>query len=290
MEVFKNFLIIFKQNSTYSAQYTFTAGNPLSIQQISPTKGNLSVFSTAATDYGVFGLSQYGPVLATYYGTETIGDEILNDFQTLNHNDLIHSVVINDVARQQLYWSITNSNISPDNQTGLVYSYAEKGWGFRKNGLWNAAGTIGDPDDFALLYIGDTLGQIKQINSGVYGEDILYVDTNGTQLSENINLSFETPWLNFGNSNTTKQLRSLRINAEEANQSLEVQIYINQNSNTPVATRYIDLSQPVWARKITFGAPFNTIKLLVNTIGAEQMTKVNSLEFAFTNWGTNSAV
>ena len=205
IEIFKNFMIIFKQNSTYSAQYTFTAGNPLNIQQISPTKGNLSIFSTAATDYGVFGLSQYGPVLATYYGTETIGDEILNDFQTLSHNDLIHSVVINDVAHQQLLWSITNSSISPDNQTGIVYSYAEKGWGFRKNGLWNSAGTIGNTDDFALLYIGDTYGQIKQINSGTYGEDILYVDTNGVNLSENINLSFETPWLNFGNSNDMKQ-------------------------------------------------------------------------------------
>lgn len=86
-------------------------------------------------------------------GVETIGDEILPYFQSLDHNSLIHSVAIHDIAHQQILWSITNSNSSLDNQKGLVYSYAEKKWGIRQNGMWNAAGIIGDSDSFNLLFM-----------------------------------------------------------------------------------------------------------------------------------------
>ena len=55
-------MIIFKENRTYAAQYTSTAGNPLSIQNIDKNKGNLGIFNTVSTSYGVFGLSQFGPV------------------------------------------------------------------------------------------------------------------------------------------------------------------------------------------------------------------------------------
>jgi hypothetical protein len=250
----------------------------------------LSVFATAATDYGVFGLSQFGPVLATYQNCETIGDEILPYFQELDHTDLIHSVAILDTAREQVYWSITNSQDSPDNQSGLVYSYAQQAWGKRQNSMWNAAGIIGNSDDFNQLIIGDTLGQIKSINAGVYEDDVLFTDINGQDLTQSIDLSFETPWLTLSNSNNTKQLRALRINCAQLPQTLQVSIYINQDESAPVATRLLDMNLPVNMRKIIFGAPFRTIKLVVSTVGSSGMTQINSLAFYYSNWGTNSNV
>lgn len=140
-----------------------------------------------------------------------------------------------------------------------------------------------------LIYYlcGDKMGQIKQINSGTYGDDNLYVDINDDQLFKTIDLAWETPWLTFGNSNSLKQLRGLRINSEGSDQILKIDIYTNQNNLKPIATRLLDLNQPVWNRKIVFGSPFRTIKLIVNTQGSPQKTKINSLQFEFNSYGMN---
>jgi hypothetical protein len=290
IEVYKGYLIIFKENSTYSASYTSTAGNPLNIQNIDTNKGNLSIFSTVATSYGVFGLSQYGPVLATYYGVETIGDQILPFYQQLNHNDLIFSVAIHDVARQQIYWSITNSNDSPDNQIGLVYSYAEQAWGTRQNGMWNAAGTVGNTDNFAILMAGDTYGQIKQINSGVYTDDQLFIDVNQVSVSKNINMQWETPWLNFMNSQDLKQLKSLRVNCDESSQYLSIDVYFDQNDTAPVYTRYLNMSQPVWNRVVSLAGVCRTIKFVINSTGSPDRVKINSMQLTYMNRGQNTNI
>jgi hypothetical protein len=291
IENYKGYLIIFKENSTYSAQYTSTAGNPMVIQQIDPNKGNLGIFATVSTPYGVFGLSQYGPVLATYYGCETIGDEILPYYQSLSHRDLIFSVAIHDTARQQIYWSTTNSEEIQDSQTGLVYSYALKAWNIRRNGIWNCAGTIGDADNFALLYVGDTLGQIKQINSGVYSDDILFIDVDGIQFNKSVTLEFETPWMNFGgNSQDLKQAKSLRVNCENSDQTLKIDVYYDQNDTAPAYSRYLDMSQPVNNRVVSLAGVFRTMKLVVSSFGRADKVKINSMMLTYMNRGQNTNI
>jgi hypothetical protein len=106
IEVFKDYLIIFKQNSTYRGTFTSNPALPIDIFKLSSTIGNLGIFTTVSTDYGIFGLSQYGPILASYAGVDTVGDEILPTYQDFDHNDLIFAVAIHDRARQQIYWSI----------------------------------------------------------------------------------------------------------------------------------------------------------------------------------------
>jgi len=285
MEIYKDYLIIFKENSTYTAAYTATAGNPFDIHQISNVLGNIGAFTTVQTDLGVFGLSSYGPILATYYGVSTIGDEIFPYYQQLDHNDLIYAVAIHDVNRQQIYWSISNSKTSVDNQTGLIYSYPEKSWGIRQNGIWNVGNRIGDADNFQLLYIGDTLGQIKQLDVTNADQDILFTDTTKVNLTKNINLSFTTPWLNFGNSQHLKQIKSMRINCGNSKQKLKVDIYTDQNDSAPKYTRYLNMSVPVINRVVSLAGTCRTLKIVVNSVGTPDLIKINSLQLSFIDLG-----
>lgn len=289
IEIFKDYLLIFKENSMYRASFTANPGNPLEIFQVSNVKGCLGIFTTVATDYGIIGLNQYGPFLASYAGIENIGDEILPYFQTLDREELIYSVAIHDPARQQIYWSISSANESPDNQTGLVYSYAEKAWGIRQNGMWNAAGRIGDLDNFSKYYIGDTIGQIKQLNSGDYDQDILFVDTNNISLTKNITLQFETPWLNFDNSQNLKQLKFVKINCENSNQKLRVDVYTDQNP-TKRYTRYLNMNVPVINRVCSLSGLCRTVKLVITSVGLPDQVKINSLQFGFIDMGMSTNI
>lgn len=290
IEIFKDYLIIFKENSTYRAEYTGNAGNPLNVLNLSTTVGNLGIFSTVATDYGVFGLSQYGPVLASYAGVDTIGDEILPFYQSLDHSDLIFSVAIHDRERQQIYWSISSQNLSPDNNTGLTYSYAEKAWTIRQGGMWNAGRPIGDEDNFTLLYTGDVLGQIQKLDSGNTDQDVLFNDSIGTILTRNISLQLETPWLNFGNSMSMKQLRSLRINCDGSDQRLRVDVYFDQDPNNLKYTRYLNMNVPVMNRVVSLSQTCRTVKFVISTVGNPSPVQLNSLQIAFTNLGLRSNI
>lgn len=290
IEVFKDYLIIFKENSTYRASFTSNPGNPLEIFQVSNTKGCLGIFTTVASDYGIFGLNQFGPFLATYAGIENIGDEIYPYYQDLDRTELIFAVSIHDVARQQIYWSISSRNESPDNQTGIVYSYAEKAWGVRKNGMWNVAGRIGDIDNFSKYYIGDTYGQIKQINSGTYDQDVLFLDTNQVSLNKNIILTLETPWLNFGNSQTQKQLKFVKINCDNSNQKLRVDIYTDQNETTKKYSRFLNMNVPVINRVCSLAGVCRTVKLKITSVGLPAQVKINSIQLGYIDGGMASNI
>jgi hypothetical protein len=290
IEIFKDYLIIFKENSTYRASYTANPGNPLDIFQVSSNKGCLGIFTTVSTDYGVIGLNQYGPFLASYAGNENIGDEIYNYYQDLDRTELIFAVAIHDPARQQIYWSISSSDDSPDNQKGLVYSYAEKAWGTRQNGMWNAAGRIGDVDNFSKYYIGDTFGQVKQLNSGDYDQDILFVDTTNTDLTKNISMVIETPWLNFGNSQNLKQIKYVKVNCETSNQRLRVDVYTDQNDTVKKYSRYLNMNVPVINRVCSLSGVCRTLKLVLTSIGQPDQVKINSLQIGYIDMGMSTNI
>lgn len=287
IEIFKDYLILFKQNSTYRANFTANPGDPLDFFKLSSTIGNLGIFDTVSTDYGVFGLSQFGPILASYAGADTIGDEILPYYQQLDHSSLIFSVAIHDRERQQIYWSISNENLSPDRNIGLTYSYAEKAWTIRENGMWlsGAANGVGDADNFTLLYCGDVLGQIFALDNGVADQDVLFNDGNGNVLTQNVSLVAETPWLNFGNSQDLKQLKNLRINCDNSNQRLKIDVYFDQNQTTPKYTRYLNMNVPVINRVISLAQNCRTCKFVITSVGSPSRVKLNSIQIGFIELG-----
>lgn len=281
MEIFKGYLIIFKENSTYLAQYTSQAGAYFSIQQIDNVYGNLSIFSTVSTSLGVFALSQYGPIVANWYGCKPVANEMIPYYNTIDHDNLIYSVAIHYADRGQILWSISNANESPNNQNGLVYNYLENAWGIRQNGMWNCAGNIGDTNNFSLLMIGDTLGQIKQINSGTYGDDVLFVNTATEQTFQNVDLSFETPWLNFMNSQNLKQLKTLRVNCQDSDQILKIDVYFNEIDTAPVYTRFLNMNAPVYNRVVSLAGLCRTVKFVVSSVGTADQIKLNSIQLTY---------
>ncbi len=285
IEVFKGQLIIFKERSTYSGAPTGIFGDPLNIQNISPDKGCVGVFSTAATDYGVFALSTYGPVLATYYSVETIGDSIINFYNTLDKTDLIYSEAILDINSQQVMWNISNNNESPDNQTALVYSYAEQSWQIRKDGIWLSAGLIGDVDNFPLLMGGTSLGQIELLNSGERIYDEIFIDGLGNTLLQSITMKLITPWLNFKNSQDLKQMISLRANSKSSNQILRIDVYHDQNEDKIVYTRFLKMNGTVENRVSSLAGTCRTFKLVITTVGPMDETQLNSIQFGYINRG-----
>lgn len=287
IEIFKDYLIIFKQNSTYRATFTANPGDPLDFFKLSSTIGNLGIFDTVTTDYGIFGLSQFGPILASYAGADTIGDEILPYYAQLDHTSLIFSTAIHDRERQQIYWSISNQNLSADRNIGLTYSYAEKAWTIRENGMWlaGAANGVGDSDNFTLLYCGDVLGQIFALDGGVADEDVLFNDGNGVNLTQNVTLIAETPWLNFGNSQNLKQLKNLRLNCDSSEQRLKIEVYFDQNSTTPKYTRYLNMNVPVINRVISLSQNCRTCKFVITSVGTPSRVKLNSMQIAYMDLG-----
>ncbi len=289
MDIYKDYLIVFKYNSTYKLSFTQNPSIPFYVYQTSNTLGSLGFFGTVSTDYGVFALSQFGPILATNNGVESIGDEIVPFFQTLDHTDLTFAVAIHDRERQQIYWSISSKNLSPFKDIGLVYSYVEKAWNIRKGGMWNAAGIIGDEDNFNQLYVGDNIGQIQQISVGNQDEDILFNDGIGTLLTRNISLEGETPWLNFGNSMNLKNLRNIRINCATSKQRLRMDVYYDQDMSKIQYTRYINMNVPVINRVASLGGrACRTAKFVFTTVGVPSPVQINSLQFAFQDLGKQS--
>lgn len=284
-EILKDYLIVFKYNSAYRLAYTGDPANPFQVYQLSNTIGSLGFFSTVSTDYGVFGLSQFGPFLATNVGVETIGDEIVPYFDQLDHTDLTFSVAIHDRLRQQIYWSISPDNDSQYNNIGLIYSYAEKAWNVRVGGMWNAAGIIKDEDGFNLLYTGDNMGQLQQISVGTSNQDELFTDTNGVHLTKNITLVAETPWLNLGNSMNLKQLKNIRVNCASSAQRIRVDVYFDQNDSIKKYTRYLNMSAPVINRLASLAGTCRTVKFVFTSVGNPSPIELNSLQITFQDLG-----
>ncbi len=288
--VFKDYLLIFKYNSTYRLTYTGDPSTPFSVFQLSSTIGNLGFFNPVITDYGVFGLSQFGPFLATYAGIDTCGDEILPFFQTLDEAHLTFSTAIHDRARQQIYWSISDDYNSSPNNIGLTYSYVEKAWSIRQNGLWNAAGIIGDNDNFNLLYAGDAIGQLQQISNTSANTDTVFATTEGLSVQVPITLTSTTPWLSMGDSQHLKQLRSLRFNCTTAAEAIKIDVYFDQDDNTVQYSRVLDMNAPVINRSVSLAGTCRTVKFVFTTVNGSVPVRINSMQMAYQDLGLRSNI
>jgi hypothetical protein len=163
--------------------------------------------------------------------------------------------------------------------------FAEKAWTLRQGGMWNVGNPILDTDDFTLLYVGDVLGQIQQLDSGNTDQDILFNDGIGTTLSRNISLQYETPWLNLENAQDQKNLINMRINCQTSDQRLKVDVYTNQNDTTPRYTRYLKMNVPVINRVISLAQTCRTVKFIVSSVGSPSPIKINSLQISYYNQG-----
>ncbi len=288
MMTWKDFLYIFKYNATYRLSPTGNPLTPFQVTVISTTIGSLGFFSLVPTDDGIYGLSQFGPFLAGYYNVQLKGQEILPYYASLNHDQLELSQAIYDGERSQIYWSISPSFVNPDNNIGLTYSYVENKWNIRQSstGMWNAAGIIEDTNNFNQLYVGDLMGNINQISVGNSDTETLFVDGNGTTLDNQIILIAQTPWLNFGDSQTLKRLKSIRINCATSNTTLRADFYTDQDSNTIKFTRFMRMNSSIVNRVLAGGGPnFRTLMIVFSTVGTPDYVELKSMECVYQDYG-----
>jgi len=290
--VFRDNLYVFKYNSIYRYTYTQNPNTPFYKYTMSTTLGSLGFFNSISTDYGVIFLSQFGPALINLGSPDTIGDEIFNYYQTLDHTNLTFAVGIYDRARQQVYFSISQNPESAFNETGLCYSLAEKAWNIRQGGMWNAAGIVGDFDNFNQLYIGTSNGQLQQISEGNSDSDVVFVDgQNGATLTSSISLYGETPWLSMGDSMNLKNLRNIRINCDNSKQTLRVDVYYDQDDTNIQYTRYINMDAAVIQRTTALGGrPCRTVKFVFTTVGEADAVQIRSMQFTYQDLGKRTNI
>src|ERR1035437_1222571 len=90
-----------------------------------------------------------------------------------------------------------------------------------------------------------------------------------------------------GNSQRLKQAKTLKVNCANSDQMLRIDVYYDENM-TIAYSRYLDLSQPVWNRLVSLAGTFRTVKFIINSYGAGDMLKINSLQFSYINRQNNS--
>lgn len=291
IEVFRDNLYVFKYNAIYRFTYTGNPAQPFTRYTMSNVLGSLGFFGTVSTDYGVFFLSEYGPALVSLGPPDTIGDVIFPTFQQFDRNNLTFAVGIYDRARQQIYWNISNNVESPDNQTGLVYSTAERQWNIRKGGMWLSAGRINDFDNFQQLWIGTSNGQLQQMSIGGTDSDVVFQDTEGTQLVKGITLEGDTEWINFGSSQILHRLKNLRFNCDSSARMLRIDVYYDQNDNQIQYTRYLNMENPVVQRVVSLGGrACRTVKFKITTVGDPAPVKLNSMQLTWSDSGPSTPI
>lgn len=289
MEVDKQFMMIFKKNSTYRVEAT-DADIPFAIVQISPNIGALGFFTTVNTEKGIFGLSQRGPFLCSANSIEIIGDEILPWFKELNHDDLTYSVALHDQTNGVITWSISNNNLNQDKNFALVFNYRVNSWSVRAGQCWNAAGIVRDYDGFDQLWIGDIMGSVKQDNVGDTDSDLVFADGDGIETLKNIQLLLETPWMSFNgpkgsDSNRMKLMRFLTFNVETAmDSSLAIEAYYDYET-TPRYTRVMSIDNGSSNKRINLGGQGKIAKFVIYNTGAPNKIKINKLLFEYQELG-----
>lgn len=290
MEVDKQFLMMFKKNSTYRIEATDNTDAPFAIVNISPNIGALGFFTTVNTEKGIFGLSQYGPFICSANSIEIIGDEILPWFSQLNHDDLTFSVALHDQKNGVITWSIANNNTNIDRNYALVFNYRLGSWSVRVGQCWNAAGVIRDVDGFDELWIGDVMGSLKQDNVGNQDSDLVFADGDGVETFKNIQMLIETPWMSFNgpkgsDSNRFKLMRFMTFNVESAvDSNLVIETYYDY-SDTPAYSRTLPINTGGSNQRINLGGQGKICKFKIYNTGAPNKVKVNKFLFEYQSLG-----
>ncbi len=276
-EVFQQFGILFKKNSTYRVQFLTTGGIPFETQSIDNSIGNLGTFSTAVTPFGVYGLSQLGPILCDGNVVTRIGDAIYPWFATLNHNDLENSVAIHNQAESTISWSIGSNNVNQSRNFGLIYNYRSKSYIIRRSQMWNCGNIVRDKDNFDQIWLGDVLGQVKRDDVTNTDSDLIFDDGNGTVTNGLIQMIAETPWMSFSDSALKKSYRFLSLNTEQAiGSSLNIEVYLDY-ATTPAYTRNMKLDVAKSDNRINLGGSGKIVKFKIYNIGEPNKIKINKL-------------
>lgn len=294
MEVDKNYLLLFKKNSFYRVEATDIDLTPFAIVNVSPSIGCLGIFTTVRTEKGVFGLSQYGPFLATANSIDVIGAEILPWFKTLNHDDLTFAYAQHDQINNVITWSIANNNANESRNFALVYNYRLDSWSIRRGQVFNCAGTIHDDDNFDELWIGDILGEVRRDNVGDTDSDLVFNDGDGNSTEKNIQLVYTSPWMSFdgakgSDSNLMKLMRFIQFNVETAiNSSLAIEVYYDY-ATTPLYTRVLPINQGNSNKRINLGGQGKIVKFKFYNIGSPNKIKINKILLEYQALGSMEA-
>lgn len=276
-ERFKQYLILFKNNSTYRVEFLEEGGLPFAIYPIDSTVGNLGIFSTVSTPQAVYGLSQYGPIMCNGESVRIIGQEIQPWYNTLDHNDLIYSYAVHDQANNTITWSIGNDDSNSSRNFGLVFNYKTNSWTIRRSQMWNCAAIVRDQNNFDQIWIGDVLGQVKRDNVGNVDSDITIADGQGNNTSTTVQMVAETPWLSLIDSSLAKNYRFISFNTEAApGSTLMIEAYFDY-ATTPSYTRALNLTTAKSDNRINLGGAGKLLKLKFYNAGLPNKIKINKL-------------
>jgi len=205
--VFKNTLLVFKQDSTYRFSYT-TEGIP-TIEQINPSIGAIAPRSVISVENDVFFMSRRGVF--------TMGNEAGFAFDVLRTNELssrVRSIVQTiDPAYVQnvsaIYATVANKNLvifsytpsgSTTNSKAIVYDRERLSWykwGNIQANCW--AQYVDSSGNVSVLYGDDSSGYVKEILTGS--------DDFGSAIRGYFSLKAET----FGQLERIKNFKNIHI-------------------------------------------------------------------------------
>ena len=281
----RDFMMIFKSNSTYRCEFLGDTSAPFSITQISSKVGALGPFGLVSVGDTVYGISEYGIFQTNGATVEVISDPISLFLGDMDHADLAFAVAVHDMHEDKIIWSITNDNLSPDKNFGIMFNYKEGSFSIRKNGMWNAAATVYDDDNFDVLLGGDTLGQIHKLEVADVDTSILFADGAGSSSLKAISLTAETPWMSVLDSQIVKQLKFIDFNIEKTDAQLRIDVYFNENSVDKRYSRYIDLNTSNADKRVHLGGSAKTVKFVFTQVGNPALIKIKSMNLYFTPLG-----
>jgi len=282
IEILAQYAIVFKKSSCYRLEFTDSISTPFAVTNISPNIGCLATFSTVVTEKGIFGLSQFGPFVASHASIEIIGQQILPWYKSLSHEDLTFAYVQHDQINSVITWSIGNDETNLDRNFSLVYNYLLDSWSVRRGQSWNVSAPITDSDGFNQLWIGDAIGDVKRDNVGNTDSDLIFDDGDGVKTLKNIQMQIETPWMSFNgakgsNSDREKLFRFLNFNVETAiNSSLVIDVYFNY-SPTKAYSRVLPINQGASDKRINLGGQGKIVKLVIYNIGEPNKIRLNKI-------------
>ncbi len=283
LEKFRQYLICFTTNKTFRIEFDATGGIPFSIVPINPIYGSVGFFATVPTDQGVYTLSTEGPIFCNGQSSVLIGQEILPWFLTLSHTQLEFCYALHNIPKSTITWSLGKEGTSEN--FALIHNYKEKSWIIRRGQAWNVGAIVRDQDDFEEIWIGDTLGEVKQDDVGDTDTDTLFDDGNNTSLLNPIQFFIETPWISLKDSNARKLYRFLSVDAEMVpNVNLKIQAYFDYET-VPRYTRLIDLNSNNPNKRVNLGDSGRLMKLIITNVGVPAKVKVNKFRIDYQTLG-----
>lgn len=287
MEKLRQYMILFKKNSTYRVSYLGNSNSPFAIDEISSKIGSLGAFGTITVGDVVYGLSQYGIFACDGNSVRIISDSIKPFYDDLDHADLTFAVALHDMNHSNITWSITNNTFSPESNIGIVFDYKEGSFSVRKGPMWNAAATVENSDGFDVLLGGTSDGQIEIQDSEASNVDVYFNDGAGYQVTKDIEFIAETPWLSIDDSQYQKQIKFIDLNTNNVDASLGVEVFFDQDEDTAIYSRAIACNQKSPDKRVTLGGQAKTMKLKFYNVDKSPTLKINNISIYFIPIGHN---